>query len=167
MSRQNKRVLLQYIVGFVLSHFAMVELAFAQQNSAPVPTPVLVTELIKTTSIEGALAKLQPPVIKTQIEKSDYLLLDLPDIAIAGTINVRMMSEIPGTDLFMLFDNNPRPNQSALLAVQAIPPGTGADVKTQINIGYSSELILLARANGRVYSVTRQIKLAQKDHAKP
>lgn len=153
-----------------------------QSLALPVATPL--TELLTLPSLDAVLAKLQPPANKTQITKSDYLLLDVPEIALAGQIEVRMMSEIPGTDLFLLFDNSlaggaslggtppgvaaigatPQGVKPPLLAVQPVTASAKAvEAKVRITLTATTELLLLARANGRLVSAVREVKLAVKD----
>lgn len=158
---KNRRAQFCIVVLFML-------LGAGSLQAAPVTAPTTAApaqfdDLFKEKTLEAVLAKLQPPATKDQAVKSDYLLLGLPDIALAGQVSVRMMSEIPGTDLFLLFDGAAQPGQPVLLAAKAIPALSKADVNASVTVTNSTQLLLLARANGRIYSVTRDIKVAVKD----
>lgn len=122
----------------------------------------LMPDLLKADSIDKALATFKPVVSKTQIMKSDYVLLDSPAIAPAGLMSVHLMSELPGTDLFLLLNATPAKGEPAVLAVQEIPNRTKADIRVKIKLTKSSELLLVVRAGGKWYSATNDIKIAMK-----
>ncbi len=122
-------------------------------------------DLIKADTLDKVLPLFSPPVTKTQIVKSDYLLLDVPPIALAGTIPVRLMSELPGTEFFLLFNTTPRPGEPSFLIAQDAPALTKPDVRVNIKLSNSTELLLVVRANGIWYSVSSDVKIAQK-HSK-
>jgi predicted secreted protein len=158
---KKRRALLQCGAGTVL--LQLMGASWAQMQPNAVPPAMLLTELFKANTLDTSLMKLQPPVNAKQVLKSDYLLLDAPDIVLAGPVPIRMMSEIPSTDLFMLFDKNPQPGQPALLAAMIIPAFTMADISIPLTMTANTELLMLARANGRVFSASREVKLALKD----
>lgn len=141
----------------------------AAQESVRQATVSVISEqeaaLFEADIPDKVLALLQPPVANTQIPPSDYLLLDAPPIAQEGAVSVRLMSEIPGTNLFLLFNNTPRLNQPSLLSVQEIPSLTKADVRVSVQLFNTTELLLVARANGRWYKVVSEVKVAQKESA--
>lgn len=123
----------------------------------------LLPELFNIDTVPNVLAKFTPPVTDTQVVHSDYLLLDAPPIALTGPIIVRLLSEIPGTDLFLLFNAKPRANEPSLLSASAVPPLTKAETRIQIRLTATTELLFIARANGRWYKVQSEVKIAEKD----
>lgn len=141
-------------------------LTFAQAIQKPVPPGELVTEMQKAESIDKALGMLQPPITKAQLTKSDYLLLDAPPIALPGKIKVRLMSELPGTELFVLFNNKAQPKEPAVLVAKLIPANAKSDAQIEITLDRTTELLLLAKVGGRYYSVTREVKIAAKEVTK-
>ncbi|MET3138879.1 putative secreted protein [Undibacterium sp. GrIS 1.2] len=122
----------------------------------------LMPDLLKADSVEKVLAIFKPPVSKTQLVKSDYLLLDNPAIAPAGQIPLHLMSELPGTEFFLLLNATTAKGESAVLAAQEIPNMGKADIRVTIKLAKSSELLLVVRAGGKWYSVTNDIKIATK-----
>lgn len=138
----------------------------AQAVQKPVAPGELVAELQKAETVDKALAMFQPPLAKAQLTKSDYLLLDVPPIALPGKIQVRLMSELPGTELFVLFNNKAQPKEPAVLVAKLIPSTEKSDVRVEITLDRTTELLLLAKAGGRYYSVTREVKIAAKEVTK-
>lgn len=122
----------------------------------------LMPDLLKADSVDKALATFKPAVSKTQLMKSDYLLLDSPAVAPAGLMSVHLMSELPGTELFLLLNATPAKGEPTVLAAQEIPNRTKADIRVKIKLTKSSELLLLVRAGGKWYSATNDIKIATK-----
>jgi hypothetical protein len=122
----------------------------------------MLPEMITANTIDKVLALFTPPAAKSQLIKSDYLLLDSPPIARAGLMSVRMMSEIPGTEFFILFNSTPASDEPSFLVAQAIPNLTKADVRVKIKLSKSTELTMIVRAAGRWYSVTNDVKVVTK-----
>ncbi|MFZ6672742.1 hypothetical protein [Undibacterium sp. Xuan67W] len=122
----------------------------------------LMPDLLKADSADKALSIFKPAVSKTQLVKSDYLLLDSPAIASAGLIQVRLMSELPGTELFLLLNATPAKGEPTVLAAQEIPNMSKADIRVKIKLAKNSELLLVVRAGGKWYSVTNDVKVVTK-----
>lgn len=118
--------------------------------------------MITADKQEKVLALFKPPVTKAQLVKSDYLLLDSPPIAAAGIMSVHMLSEIPGTEFFLLFNSTPAKDEPSFLIAQAVPNLTKADVRVKIKLSKSATLTMLVRASGRWYFVNNDIKIATK-----
>lgn len=122
----------------------------------------LLPELINADTVPKVLAKFTPPVSEAQIVNSDYLLLDAPQIASAGLITVHLLSELPGTDVFLLFNTLPRVDEPSLLAASVVPALSKAETRVQVRLADTTTLLLIARANGMWYKVTSEVKIAQK-----
>lgn len=122
----------------------------------------LLPEIIKADTVDKVLALFKPGVSKDQLIKSDYLLLDSPPIAAAGIMPVRMMSELPGTEFFLLFNTTPALGEPSFLVAQAIPNLAKADIRVKIKLTKSSDLLMIVRAAGRWYSVSNDVKVATK-----
>ena len=122
----------------------------------------MIPELQKTKTVDQVLGLMRPSVSKTQLIKSDYLLLDAPPIAKPGIVSIRMMSEIPGTEFFMLLNTAPAQDESAFLSLQKIPNLGKADVRTKVKLQKHTNLLLLAKAGGQWYSVESDVKITTK-----
>lgn len=122
----------------------------------------MLPDMITADTQEKVLALFKPAVAKSQLIKSDYLLLDSPPIAAAGIMSVHMMSEIPGTEFFLLFNSTPAIGEPSFLAAQAIPNLGKADVRVKVKLAKSTELTMIVRAGGRWYSVTNDVKIVTK-----
>lgn len=123
----------------------------------------LLPELLNTDTVPMVLAKFTPPVTEERVVNSDYLLLDAPQIALAGPVSVRVLSEIPGSDLFLLFNAKPRANEPSLLSASMIPPLTRAETRMTVKLTATTKLLLISRANGLWYKVLSEVKIAEKD----
>ena len=122
----------------------------------------MLPDIITADTVDKVLALFKPAVAKSQLIKSDYLLLDSPPIAAAGIMSVHMMSEIPGTEFFLLFNSTPAIGEPSFLAAQAIPNLGKADIRVKVKLAKSTELTMIVRAGGRWYSVTNDVKIVTK-----
>ena len=104
----------------------------------------------------------RPVFAEGQLVGSDYLWLDAPPIALSGSITVHLVSEIPGTDLILLLNKKPRADEASLLSAHIIPPLMKAEVRTPITLTSTTDLMFIARANGRWYKVSSEVKVAVK-----
>lgn len=141
--------------------YSVAQIAPGMTKSAGVLDEIM-PEIIKADTVDKVLALFKPGVIKDQLIKSDYLLLDSPPIALEGIMSVRMMSEIPGTEFFLLFNTTPALGEPSFLAAQSIPNLTKADIRVKIKLTKSSDLTMIVRAGGRWYSVSNDVKVARK-----
>jgi predicted secreted protein len=146
---------------FLSAGYSVAQIAPGTTKSAGALDEIL-PEIIKADTVDKVLALFKPGVNKDQLIKSDYLLLDSPPIAKAGIMSVRMMSELPGTEFFLLFNTNPSIGKPSFLVAQSIPNLTKADVRVKIKLTRSSDLLMIVRAAGRWYSVTNDVKVAIK-----
>lgn len=105
-------------------------------------------------------------------EPSGYLLLDLPDIAPAGPLQVRMRSEISGTGWLVLLRGKrgqtprlqaPGAAQPEPVLIQAIPIKGGQIASAEVSMDFKKGgfYTLLAYARGRWYVTEREVKLAK------
>ena len=80
-----------------------------------------------------------------------------PDIAENGAVvPVGAVSKLPNTtDIMIIVEKNPSP----LAAAFTIPAGTNADVQTRIKMGQSSNVIAVVKADGKLYSATKETKV--------
>ncbi len=80
-----------------------------------------------------------------------------PDIAENGAVvPVSIESNIPGTsEIMILVEQNPNP----LSAMFLIPEGTKPAVSTRIKVAQTSNLIAVVKANGKLYSSTKETKV--------
>ena len=107
-ARKHRRTLVAQIL--VLSGFAFwLQHAQAQAD---------VLRLETATSLDTLVAQLGAAAA----QKSSYLLVDLPELTIAGETTARLKSEIPGTALLVLARGRFNPTGS-LAAPQQPPPG--------------------------------------------
>ena len=88
---------------------------------------------------------------------SGDITLIAPDIAENGAVvPVAAVSRIPNTDMMAyLIENNP----NTVTAVFDIPAGTLAEVQTRVKMGKTSNVMVLARANGKVYAAQKEVKV--------
>lgn len=141
-----------------------INLCFGQttKTSAANVSPVLekmMPDLTKADTPAKILPLFSPPIVK-----SDYLLLDAPQIAAAGTVSAHLKSELPGTELFILFNMRPATGEQPFLVDKVIPPLGKPDVSVNFKLTHDAELLLVVKANGKWYSASSDVRIAQKDH---
>lgn len=92
----------------------------------------------------------------TAVDSKDINLVS-PDIAENGAVvPVGVTSNIPGTtDIYILVEKNPNP----LSASFAIGAATEPSVQTRVKMGETSKVIAVVKANGKIYTTTRETKV--------
>lgn len=88
---------------------------------------------------------------------SDQLRIEAPDIAENGAVvPVGASSSLPGTtEIWFLVEKNPNP----LAGGFTFPEGTLAEVQTRIKMSQTSNVVVVARAGGKLYSATKETKV--------
>ena len=89
--------------------------------------------------------------------ESKELMLRAPEIAENGNVvRIGAQSNIAGTtQIAFVVEKNP----SALAASFDVPPGTDANVETNIKMGQSSNVYALAKAGDKFYYSVKEIKV--------
>lgn len=152
----------------LLSFTLLASVAPVSAQAQTVPTKVvnsiedLIPEMTKAGTVDAVLAMMRPPVSKTTLTKSDYLLLDSPTIAVAGIMSIRMVSEIPGTEFFILFNQTPADKEPMFITAVSTPGIGKAEAKIKAKFSKNADLLLVVKAGGRWYSVANDIKIATK-----
>lgn len=154
--------MLIFISLAVSSHFTQAQIAASPAATKVNTIDEMLPDLIKADTLDKALALFKPAPNKALIIKSDYLLLDSPAIAPAGIMPVRLMSEIPGTEVILLFNTTPATGEPSFLIAQGIPNLGRADIRVKIKLSKNADLIMVVRAAGKWYSVTNDVKVASK-----
>ncbi len=88
---------------------------------------------------------------------NDQVTVVSPDIAENGAVvPVGAVSKIPNTtEIYLLVEKNPSP----LAAKFMIPAGTEADVQTRLRMGQSTNVVAVVKADGKLYSATKETKV--------
>jgi sulfur-oxidizing protein SoxY len=88
---------------------------------------------------------------------TDQIRIVSPDIAENGAVvPVGVSSTLPNTtELFILVERNPVP----LAAAFTIPRGTEPDIQTRVRMGESSNIVAVARSDGRLFSAVKETKV--------
>jgi sulfur-oxidizing protein SoxY len=103
-------------------------------------------------TLSGALE-----AIGGQPANSDQIEVIAPDIAENGAVvPVATVSKLPNTtDVWFLVENNPQP----LAAQFSFPAGTAPEVKTRVKMGKTSDIIVVAKADGKLYMAKKETKV--------
>jgi len=104
-----------------------------------------------------ALADARKALGAEAAQSGEIAFVQTPEIAENGAVvPIGVTSSIPGTDsIAILIEKNPNP----LAAVFDIPAGTEAAITTRVKMAQTSNVYALARAGGRYYVATKEIKV--------
>lgn len=114
----------------------------------------------QAAAAEGFAAKSVEDALKAiggQAASSDQVTVVSPDIAENGAVvPVGATSKLPNTtEIYLMVEKNPTP----LAAGFMIPAGTNADVQTRLKMGQSTNVIAIVKADGKLYSATKETKV--------
>ena len=139
----------------------LVFLLFAVAGRAQVLEPALK----QATTVDAALAAIGARAP----EPSSFLLLDMPDVALAGKVKARLASELAGTSWLVLLRGRAGQPPQQVLPGQAPQPvllgawpfkaGAKARVSLELEVQATESFTLLAFTRGRWFAVERQLKL--------
>jgi hypothetical protein len=73
-----------------------------------------------------------------------------------------MVSEIPGTEFFILFNQTPADKEPMFITAVSTPGIGKAEAKIKAKFSKNADLLLVVKAGGRWYSVANDIKIATK-----
>jgi len=105
-------------------------------------------------SVDGALDALMG---SHQLEGSDKISIRAPDIAENGAVvPVSVTAEIPGAEAISIIAEK---NASPLTASFVLGTNTEAFVSTRIKMGKTSSVIAVVKANGKLYSTGKEVKV--------
>lgn len=110
-------------------------------------------QAFKTKSVEEALKALGvgAPTM------SGDIAITAPDIAENGAVvPIAAISRIPNTQMIAyLIEKNP----NTVTAVFEIPAGTIPEVQTRVKMGATSNVMVLVKADGKVYAAQKEVKV--------
>ncbi|MDR7093738.1 thiosulfate oxidation carrier protein SoxY [Hydrogenophaga laconesensis] len=88
---------------------------------------------------------------------SDQVTVVAPDIAENGAVvPIGASSKLPNTtEIYLIVEKNPMPLSAGFI----IPAGTAPDVQTRLKMGQSSNVIAVVKADGKLYSATKETKV--------
>lgn len=88
---------------------------------------------------------------------SDQVSVISPDIAENGAVvPVGATSNIPNTtEIYLLVEKNPTPLSAGFI----IPAGTEASVQTRLKMGQSTNVVAIVKADGKLFSATKETKV--------
>lgn len=113
-------------------------------------------------TVEAVLSGLNPPVVLNQITPGNDLLLDIPDVAATGPVQVHLLSAMAKTEEFWLLSSVPdSASGSALLASFVFDNDAVPEVTFPIKVEKTQMLTFLAKVGGRYYGVQREIKVGR------
>ena len=92
-----------------------------------------------------------------EITESDRITLKAPDIAENGAVvPISVETDLENVEsISIIVADNPSP----LAAQFELPPDAVADVSTRIKMGKTSNVIAVVKADGKLYSVQKEVKV--------
>jgi sulfur-oxidizing protein SoxY len=121
------------------------------------PLQALAAEWNKSAFDAKTLADALKSIGATMPIESKDILIKAPEIAENGAVvPVEVTSKIPNTQsIAILADKNPFP----LIASFDLMNGTEGFVSTRIKMGQTSQLRAIVKADGKVYSASKEVKV--------
>ena len=108
----------------------------------------------KAKSIDDALTAAMGGASNTA---SDAIKIKAPDIAENGAVvPVSVSTDMAGAESIALLAEG---NASPMVATFDLGPGAMADVSTRIKMGKTSDVIAVVKANGKLYSARKSVKV--------
>ncbi len=147
---QNRRFLLKGTLAASVTGIAI---------SAGLLTPKAVMaawakQAFEATDVDTALNAAMGSAATTD---SDKVKLKAPDIAENGAVvPVTVSSSIPGADVIGILVST---NNQPLTATFNLGAKTEADISTRIKMGKTADVIAVVKANGKLYSARKQVKV--------
>lgn len=88
---------------------------------------------------------------------SDQVTVVAPDIAENGAVvPVGATSKLANTtEIYLIVEKNPMPLSAGFM----IPAGTAADVQTRLKMGQSSNVVAVVKADGKLFSASKETKV--------
>lgn len=130
----------------------------AQVKSALEPVPKNAT----VKHVNEFLGSLKGNVSFETLELGNDLLLEMPGIAKAGLVKVRIASTVSNTDsMWLLSMSSELESASSLLAAVTLEHNAIPDVQLKLNLVNTQSLLLVVHADGKYYGVHREIKIGQ------
>lgn len=88
---------------------------------------------------------------------SDQVSVVSPDIAENGAVvPVGATSKLPNTtEMYMIVEKNPTPLSAGFM----IPAGTAAEVQTRLKMGQSTNVVVVVKADGKLFSASKETKV--------
>ena len=106
---------------------------------------------------EGTSAAIKASLGSDQHSASDAVKLKAPDIAENGAVvPVTVSSTMDNVDAISIVAEA---NATALTSTYQLPAGTEAFVSTRIKMGKTSNVIAVVKADGKLYSSTKEVKV--------
>lgn len=88
---------------------------------------------------------------------SDQVTVVSPDIAENGAVvPVGAVSKLPNTtEIYLIVEKNPTPLSCAFF----LPAGTEPEVQTRLKMGQSTNVVVVVKADGKLYSASKETKV--------
>lgn len=134
--------------------------AKAQTAAQPIKLNITLPAGASTKKVDEFLTTLRPAITFNTLESGNDLLLEFPDVAIAGGIRIKVISSMPNTDGIWLFSLHPQPvGGNALLASLTLTQNSLPEATLLLNLLKTQSILLVVRSNGKYYGLQREIKI--------
>jgi hypothetical protein len=139
-------------------------LAFSNAQSPPVAPQqgMVLPNGASAKKVDEFLATLRPPTTFKTLLSGNDLLLEVPDIARAGSVKAKAVSTIARTDGMWLLSLHLTPDSGSAMFVgmqfdvSALPEAT-----LNLQLYKTQPVLLVARAGGKYYGIFREVKVGQ------
>ncbi len=133
------------------------------KSAKTAPLTLLQPNIEVDRSLEQTLTQMQPPTSTKALEAGNDLFLNIDNVVVAGLTTIGLLSAIPQTDAIWLF-STPASTSAVggadvhrLVASFAFDGNTLPDVAVPMRIGSATTFRMIARANGRYFTVVKRV----------
>ena len=133
-------------------------LAVAQAQTAPAPQSAASAAMERAQQAKTSAEVLSALGVPSNAEPGRRVLLEVPDVAVAGRpFVVKVSSQLPGTDwILILSERGPAP----FVKLQEFAPGADRAASAELKLTQTGRVRALVRSAGKYYQVSREVKIA-------
>ena len=136
--------------------------ASAQSPAISLQTGMALPNGASSKKADEFLATLRPPTTYKALLSGNDLLLDVPDIARAGSVKAKAVSTIARTDGMWLLSLHAAPDSgSALFVAMQFDVSALPEATLNLQLYKTQPVLLVARAGGKYYATFREVKVGQ------
>lgn len=144
-----------------LAFFSLgIPVSYAQSQPAGAQVGQALPANASAKKADEFLATLRPPTSFKALLNGNDLLLDVPDIARAGSVKAKVVSTIARTDAMWLLSLHAMPDSgNAMFVGMQFDMSALPEASLNLQLYKTQSVLLVARAGGKYYGIFREVKV--------